>query len=142
MEDCAPYSIVSENSSELAKELDAAKEQILAELNQNIENLRTRAVVRMLETSEQIVQHWKAKEQAHSATKLIKLHTINSALIQVTNDHKEKYQSWEATITKVESSPMSMGQITLIGYGDCEEEAVANLNLGFQKLIQNIVQDS
>lgn len=59
---------------------------------------------------------------------------INPELVTVTDDKKEKYQSWEASI-----SYSNYPSMELIGYGDCEQEARDNLNLVFQELIQSII---
>lgn len=64
---------------------------------------------------------------------------IKPELITVTNDAKEKRQSWEAAISFQDSFYNGVGELDLIGYGDCEKEARANLNLMFQKLIQVVV---
>ena len=134
------YSITSQNSSELVKQLEAEKNLIVAEFTQSLENLRNRAVVRMLETSERIIQDYKAKEQAVIVREPVEQKQVNSKLIDITNDQKEKSQSWEASVTTRTSLPMSICDINLVGYGDSEEEAVANLNLGFQNLIKSITE--
>lgn len=64
---------------------------------------------------------------------------INSELITVTNDKKEKYQSWEASVSYSKYPSMGLGILELTGYGDCEQEARDNLNLVFQELIQSII---
>jgi hypothetical protein len=66
--------------------------------------------------------------------------------VTVTDDKKEKDQSWEASVS---FDPVSgggifdcqgYGTLYLTGSGDCEEEARANLNLTFEKLIQAIAE--
>lgn len=64
---------------------------------------------------------------------------IKPELITVTDDKKEKYQSFEATLSCDNYPSMSVATLYLVGYGDCEEEARANLNSTFQELIQGIV---
>lgn len=64
---------------------------------------------------------------------------INTELITVTNDRKEKYQSWEASVSYSKYLSMGIGVVELTGYGDCEQEAIDNLNSVFQELIQSIV---
>lgn len=64
---------------------------------------------------------------------------IKPELITVTDDKKGKYQSFEAAISCDNYPSMGVATLSLVGYGDCEKEARANLNLAFQELIQGIV---
>jgi len=64
-------------------------------------------------------------------------------VIKTTNDKKEKYQSWEATIDRDGSDAMGHHTAQFTGYGVTEYEAKINVIQQVHNLIKNLkrIQD-
>lgn len=63
---------------------------------------------------------------------------MENELIKITNDHKEKFQSWEAETSQTNGDGMGHYVSTLTGYGATEFEAKQNLTGQINKLIENL----
>lgn len=93
---------ISPNLDELAKQLEIQKDLILAEFTESLESLRDRAVVRMFESSSEIVEHFLREQQSQRGSKetnnlatlitlsqvklFLKYKTVISRLLEVAGD--------------------------------------------------------